>query len=432
MSTLPGTAATPTPPPIGSPLVVRTHAIPDPGALLSLLPVVETSELVSWVRHREGLVGWGRAASFEVSGADRFELADAWWRGVVSHAVVRDEVRLPGSGPVVFGSLPFADDSAEPGLLVVPEVVVGRRGDRWWVTTIGHDAHLPPIPLLVPGPAPSAPSPVAFSEGALTRDAWKQAVSRAVARISNGDLDKVVLARDLQVHSASPIDARWVLGQLAERYQRTWTFAVGGLVGATPELLVRRDQGLVLSRVLAGTIRRTGDDTRDLALAASLARSSKDLEEHEYAVRSVAESLAPHCSSMNVPETPFVLHLSNVMHLATDVAGVAADHASSLALAASLHPTAAVGGTPASLAVPLIAELEGMDRGRYAGPVGWMDASGDGEWGIALRCGRFSDSDPGAVRLFAGCGIVAGSDPDAEAAEAEAKFLPMRDALTAT
>jgi menaquinone-specific isochorismate synthase len=432
MSTLPGTAATPTPPPSGSPLVVRTQAIPDPGALLALLPSLPTSELVSWVRHREGLVGWGRAALFEVSGPDRFARADAWWREVVSHAVVRDEVRLPGSGPVVFGSLPFADDSAEPGLLVVPEVVVGRRGDRWWVTTIGHDAHLPPIPRLVPGSPPSAPSAVSFSTGAQTREAWKAAVSRAVQRISDGDLDKVVLARDLQARSASPIDARWVLGQLAERYQRTWTFAVGGLVGATPELLVRRDQGLVLSRVLAGTIRRTGDDARDLALAASLARSSKDLEEHEYAVRSVAESLAPHCSSMNVPETPFVLHLSNVMHLATDVAGVAADHASSLALAASLHPTAAVGGTPAATAVPLIAELEGMDRGRYAGPVGWMDASGDGEWGIALRCGRFDDADPGAVRLFAGCGIVAGSDPDAEAAEAEAKFLPMRDALTAS
>jgi menaquinone-specific isochorismate synthase len=432
MSTLPGTAATPTPPPSGSPLVVRTHLIPDPGALLALLPALSTGDLVSWVRHREGLVGWGHAASFEVSGPERFTRADAWWRDVVSHAVVRDEVRLPGSGPVVFGSLPFADDSAEPGLLVVPEVVVGRRGDRWWVTTIGHDAHLPPIPMLVPGPAPVAPAEVSFAEGALSPDAWKQAVSRAVSRINDGELDKVVLARDLRATSSSPIDARWVLGQLAERYQRTWTFAVGGLVGATPELLVRRDQGLVLSRVLAGTIRRTGDDTRDLALAASLARSSKDLEEHEYAVRSVAESLAPHCSSMNVPETPFVLHLSNVMHLATDVAGVAADHASSLALAASLHPTAAVGGTPARLAVAVIAELEGMDRGRYAGPVGWMDASGDGEWGIALRCGRFDDADPGAVRLFAGCGIVAGSDPDAEAAEAEAKFLPMRDALTAS
>jgi menaquinone-specific isochorismate synthase len=432
MSTFPETAATPAAPPSGSPLVVRTHEIPDPGALLSLLPRAEPEELVSWVRHREGLVGWGRAASFEVSGPERFEQAGAWWREVVRHAVVRDEVRQPGSGPVVFGSLPFADDSADPGVLVVPEVVVGRRGDRWWVTTIGHDAHLPPIPMLRPSPPPEAPIDVRFVSGALSVDEWKAAVGRAVGRINDGELDKVVLARDLSARSAQPIDVRWLLETLAERYQRTWTFSVGGLVGATPELLVRRDQGLVLSRVLAGTIRRSGDDARDLALAASLARSSKDLEEHEYAVRSVAQALAPHCSSMNVPETPFVLHLSNVMHLATDVAGVTADHATSLALAASLHPTAAVGGTPARVAAPLIAELEGMDRGRYAGPVGWMDASGDGEWGIALRCGRFDQRDSRSVRLFAGCGIVAGSDPDAEAAEAEAKFLPMRDALTAS
>jgi menaquinone-specific isochorismate synthase len=432
MSTLPETAAAITPAPSGSPLVVRTHAIPDPGALLALLPNTATEQLVSWVRHREGLVGWGRAAGVEVSGRDRFEQADAWWREAVAHAVVRDEVGQPGSGPVVFGSLPFADDSTDPGVLVVPEVVVGRRGDRWWVTTIGHDAQLPPIPMLRPSEPADPPRDVRFADGALSADDWKGSVGRAVERINVGELDKVVLARDLQVRASGRIDARWVLDQLADRYERTWTFAVAGLVGATPELLVRRDQGLVLSRVLAGTIRRTGDDARDLALAASLARSSKDLEEHEYAVRSVADALAPHCSSMNVPETPFVLHLSNVMHLATDVAGVAADHATSLALAASLHPTAAVGGMPAGVAVPLIAELEGMDRGRYAGPVGWMDASGDGEWGIALRCGRFDDADPAAVRLFAGCGIVAGSDPAAEAAEADAKFLPMRDALSAT
>ena len=150
MSTLPGTAATPTPLPSGSPLVVRTHAIPDPGALLALLPHTEPDGLVSWVRHGEGMVGWGRAATFEVSGPDRFAHADQWWRDVLAHAVVRDEVRQPGSGPVVFGSLPFADDSAEQGLMVVPEVVVGRRADRWWVTTIGHDSQLPPIPMLGP------------------------------------------------------------------------------------------------------------------------------------------------------------------------------------------------------------------------------------------------------------------------------------------
>ena len=166
-----------------------------------------------------------------------------------------------------------------------------------------------------------------------------------------------------------------------------WTFHVDGIFGATPEMLVRRERGLVTSRVLAGTIRRTGDDDRDLALAATLARSSKDLEEHEYAVRSVADALDPHCSSMNVPEAPFVLHLPNVMHLATDVAGVVhdAETVSSLQLAEALHPSAAVGGTPTPVAIALIAEIEGMDRGRYAGPVGWMDAAGDGEWGIALR-----------------------------------------------
>ena len=208
-----------------------------------------------------------------------------------------------------------------------------------------------------------------------------------------------------------------------------WTFHVEGLFGATPEMLVRRERGLVTSRVLAGTIRRTGDDERDLALAATLARSSKDLEEHEYAVRSVADALDPHCSSMNVPEAPFVLHLPNVMHLATDVAGVVHDSGtvSSLKLAESLHPSAAVGGTPTTPALALITEIEGMQRGRYAGPVGWIDASGDGEWGLALRSAEvLGDS----VRLFAGCGIVAGSDPEAELAESQAKLVPVRDSLT--
>jgi hypothetical protein len=186
------------------------------------------------------------------------------------------------------------------------------------------------------------------------------------------------------------LDPRALLHRLAEAYPSTWTFSVDGLVGATPEMLVRTQMRLVASRVLAGTIRRTGDDAHDLALAASLARSSKDLGEHEYAVRSVVEALAPFCAGTNVPESPFVLHLANVMHLATDVTGVLRDDVSSLHLAAALHPSAAVCGTPTRAAAALIAELEGMDRGRYAGPVGWLDAAGDGEWGIALRCGQLS------------------------------------------
>jgi menaquinone-specific isochorismate synthase len=253
-------------------------------------------------------------------------------------------------------------------------------------------------------------------------------VADAVDRIGAPGLEKVVLARDLVATAEADVDVRWPLRRLAADYAMCWTFHVDGLFGATPEMLVRRERGLVTSRVLAGTIRRTGDDERDLALAATLARSSKDLEEHEYAVRSVADALEPHCSSMNVPEAPFVLHLPNVMHLATDVNGVVHDAGtvSSLQLAAALHPSAAVGGTPTREAVALIAEIEGMERGRYAGPVGWMDASGDGEWGIALRSAHV---DGRTVRLFAGCGIVADSDPAAELSESQAKFVPVRDAL---
>jgi menaquinone-specific isochorismate synthase len=284
--------------------------------------------------------------------------------------------------------------------------------------------------VLIPGPDPEPPPGVTFADGALSTAEWETRVAEAVERITAGELDTVVLARDLLVQARGPVDPRWVLRQLGERYDSTWVFSVDRMLGATPELLVRRERGLVTSRVLAGTIRRTGDDAKDLGLAASLARSSKDLEEHEYAVRSVADALAPHCSSMNVPDSPFVLHLANVMHLATDVTGVATDSASALALAASLHPSAAVGGTPTDRALTLIAALEGMDRGRYAGPVGWLDATGDGEFGIALRSGCYEPGRDDTLRIFAGCGIVAGSDPEAEVGEADAKFVPMRDALS--
>jgi menaquinone-specific isochorismate synthase len=414
-------------------LVARTVAIDDPGPLLSLLPEsADPSQVCSWVRNGEGLVGWGRALAYETSGSRRFAQAQLWWRSVVEHAVVRDDLRLRGTGPVAFGSFSFSAGSPAGATLVVPEVLVGQRGSQWWMTTVGVDSHLPGGLSPRPASPPVAPLDVTFADGALSGVQWSTVVARAVERINAGELDKVVLARDLAVGASSTIDPRWLLHRLAERYDTTWVFAVDGLLGATPELLVRLEKGLVTSRVLAGTIRRTGDDNHDLALAASLARSSKDLEEHEYAVRSVAEALAPHCSSINVPESPFVLHLSNVMHLATDVAGVLTDRSTSLALAASLHPSAAVCGTPTPVADTVISELEQMDRGRYAGPVGWMDAAGDGEWGIALRCGALDAADPKRIRLFAGCGVVAGSDPDSELAESDAKFVPMRDALTAT
>ncbi|MFC5380804.1 isochorismate synthase [Aquipuribacter nitratireducens] len=423
-----------TPRPAGR-LVSRTVGLDDPGPLLDLLPPGD-AEPLAWVRRGEGLVGWGRAARIRTSGPDRFADAERRWRELLGGSVVRDEVRLRGTGPVAFGSFAFADASASESVLEVPETVVGHRDGRWWLTRTTVQApgaraaaELPgPVEAPAPHGRPEPPRDVTFADGSVTSTEWELLVAAAVARIGRGDVDKVVLARDLLARASAPLDVRSVLQRLAAAYPATWTFHVDGLVGATPEMLVRTHVRLVASRVLAGTIRRTGDDEHDLALAASLARSSKDLGEHEYAVRSVVEALEPFCAGTNVPESPFVLHLANVMHLATDVTGVLRDGVSSLRLAAALHPSAAVCGTPTGAAAGLIADLEGMDRGRYAGPVGWLDADGDGEWGIALRCGQLGD-DATEVRLFAGCGIVDGSDPAAELAESTAKLVPMRDAL---
>lgn len=405
------------------PLVVRSAPVDDPGELLALLP---PDDAYAWVHGGDGLVGWGRATELHTAGADRFADASAWWRELSSRAVIRDEVGTPGSGLVAFGSFTFADD-AEGSVLVVPEVVVGRRDGVSWVTVIGTGITAPPA--LDPTDPPRSPVGTTFADGPVDGDTWQSLVAEAVQRIQADDLDKVVLARDLVATLDDPLDVRAPLARLAGGYPSCWTFHVDGFFGSTPEMLVRLERGLVTSRVLAGTIRRTGDDTHDLALAGSLARSSKDLEEHEYAVRSVADALAPHCTNMFVPETPFVLHLPNVMHLATDVTGVMKNGASALTLAASLHPSAAVGGTPTREAVRLISEIERLDRGRYAGPVGWIDARGDGEWGIGLRSAQVED-DGRTVRLFAGCGIVADSVPADELAESTAKLIPVREALT--
>jgi menaquinone-specific isochorismate synthase len=405
------------------PLLVRTSLLEDPGDLLALLP---PDDALAWVHGGDGLVGWGRAAEFRTAGTYRFGDASTWWRELAHHAVVRDEVDVPGSGLVSFGSFTFADH-AEGSVLIVPEVVVGRRDGVAWVTVIGTG--ITASPDIAAQSAATPPMGATFADGPVDSIRWQGLVAEAVQRIADGGLDKVVLARDLVASLDEPLDVRSPLTRLATDYPSCWTFHVDGFFGSTPEMLVRLERGLVTSRVLAGTIRRTGDDAHDLALAASLARSSKDLEEHEYAVRSVADALAPHCMSMNVPESPFVLHLPNVMHLATDVTGVIRDSASALTLAASLHPSAAVGGTPTGDAVALINEIELLDRGRYAGPVGWIGASGDGEWGIGLRSAQIEDGGT-TVRLFAGCGIVADSVPADELAESNAKLIPVRDALT--
>jgi menaquinone-specific isochorismate synthase len=390
---------------------------------LPLLDLLPESGALSWVRGGQGLVGWGAYAKTTVRGPHRFRDAREWWHQQLATLSVTNTLNISGTGPILFAS--FAFDENEESVLVIPEIVVGARSGTSWMTWIGDKAQ-PYLPKKVPD---LAQPDFTWRDGSLTPNEWMSRVATAIGEIEIGELEKVVLARDLIAVTDKDIDARPLLNNLSQNYPATWTFSVDNLIGATPELLLRLSRGMVTSRVLAGTISKTGDDEKDLALAASLARSSKDLEEHEYAVRSVADALEPFCTSTNVPESPFVLHLANVMHLATDVTGALIESKADVdafSLLARLHPSAAVCGTPTHMAMKVISSLEGMKRGRYAGPVGWIDAQGDGELGIALRCGEVSGS---SIRIFAGCGIVLGSNPEKELKESNAKFAPMRGAL---
>ncbi|MBP6147979.1 MAG: isochorismate synthase [Candidatus Planktophila sp.] len=393
------------------------------GSHLPLLQLLPADTQYSWVRGEDGLVGWGEYASIKVTGKDRFDQVRTWWHQQLETFSISNSVHGSGTGPVLFTSFSF--DRNEESVAVIPRVIVGKKGDNSWITWIGEG----PQPLLADTAPDYVQQDFEWQQGTLTEQQWETRVAQAIAKIDKSEIDKVVLARDLIATTQSEIDVRPILNKLSKNYPATWVFSVDGLIGATPELLLRLSRGMVTSRVLAGTIPKTGDDARDLALAGSLARSSKDLEEHEYAVRSVAEALEPFCSSTNVPDAPFVLHLANVMHLATDVTGAlleSAHHIDAFALLKSLHPSAAVCGTPRNTAFDVIDEIEGMNRGRYAGPVGWVDARGDGELGIALRSGQVTQNE---IRIFAGCGIVAGSDPVVELAESSAKFSAMKSAL---
>ncbi|MDL4776619.1 isochorismate synthase [Actinomadura xylanilytica] len=399
-------------------LVVRTVPIADPGDLIPRLP---DPAALAWIRHGEGIVGWGQAARLPLPGGpDRFTDAARHLRELFAAAHIDDPVGLPGTGPVAFGTFGF-DPASPDSVLIVPRHVLGRRDGRAWLTTIGDDT---PTPAPTRQPAP--PTRLSWSDGALTAPAWERAVAAAVERIRAGHLGKAVLARDLYAHAAEPIDPRVLLRRLAGRFPACYTFSVAGLVGATPELLIRRTGGRVDSLVLAGTTARGTGTTDDAARAARLLASAKDRQEHAYAAEMVRDALAPLCAELHVPAEPELLTLPNVMHLASAVHGRLAGERSVLDVVAALHPTPAVGGTPTGRALDLIRELEGMDRGRYAGPVGWVDARGDGEWGIALRCAEIQGD---RARLFAGCGIVADSDPAAELAEAQNKFRAMQYAL---
>ena len=405
--------------PVPDGLTVTTVGIADPADLLSWLPSRAAS---AWVHQGDGLVGWGEAARLTLpAGTDRFAAGEKWLAELFDAARVRDEVAVPGTGPVAFGSFTF-DPASDGSVVIVPQVVIGRRSGVSWQTRIGAASN----DVLARATPETAPGDLRWSDGSRTAPEWAQIVAAAVARIKAGELRKVALARDLIAQAPEDIDVRVLLSRLAARSPGCYTFACAGLVGATPELLIRREGRHVSSLVLAGTIGRGGSMAEDEALSSALLGSAKDGEEHRYSVESVRDLLTPLCEELTVDPAPSLLQMADYQHLATPVSGVLARDASALSLAASLHPTAAVCGTPTEVAMELIRELEGMDRGRYAGPVGWVDARGNGEWAIALRCGQV---DGRRARLFAGCGIVAGSQPAAEVAETETKFRPMRRAL---
>ena len=405
---------------------VLTQPISDIPNLLNLVPNNGLAWVTGQADNQEGLIALGEIDRFEVTGAERFSRAQSWWRNWSANA--------QGDEPIAFTSFTFANDSGT-SVVVVPEVVVRRSNGKTQVTMtsnspINQDQIDEVIAgLTKPRVLTSQKLNPEFHAGSQSVEKWSDSVNTAISRITHGELDKVVLARDLVAELDQPLNVGSLLRKLNETFPECWTFAVDGLIGATPELLVKRSGDVVTSRVLAGTIRRSSDEVRDYELAARLLGSDKDLEEHEYAVASVAAALASHCIDLVVPSKPFILQLANVQHLGTDVTGQLVDSAPVLALAASLHPTAAVCGTPTERAAALIKEIEGMDRWRYSAPVGWMNKSGDGEMGIALRCASIENEQRTKLRLFAGCGIVAGSTSEAEVAESNSKFSAMRNAL---
>jgi menaquinone-specific isochorismate synthase len=429
----------------GEGLVSRTDPLDKMPELVAHLPAAGG---VAWIREGEGFIGWGEAARVPVgTGPGRFRRAAAAVEELLSTAEVSNAVGGWGTGPLAFGSFAFDADSAASAL-AIPAVVIGVSGGRAWVTRTssgggggdaGWEAGEPESPAPATGEVPrgvpprGAPQGAGSSQGAgylkpLDEESFTRAVEAARDAIRNGRLDKVVLSLQEVATSASSFDQRAVLARLAAEYPQCYTFALDSLVGASPELLVRREGRALRSQPLAGSSRRGETPEEDADLGAALAASPKDRWEHDLAVVTVVEALHPLCRTLRIDPEPSLLRLANVQHLATEVVGeLSGDPVpDALSIAGAVHPTGAVCGTPSRKALALIRELEGPHRGRYAGPVGWVGANGDGEWAIALRCAELSGT---TARLFAGCGIVAQSDPRAELEEARLKLRPVRSAL---
>lgn len=371
-----------------------------------------------FLRQGQLILAQGEVLRIEAFGADRISELAAKWKELVANTAIDNQVGLPGSGMIGLTSITFSEHSLAPSVLYVPKTAIVIRGENAF--EISADAESVGEPEL------KKPSGV-FLQGDLSASRFKELVHEAVGIISTSELDKVVLSRDLVMPISQRPDLSDAVSKLHERYPHCWTYAIGDVFGASPELLLRAEAGEVSARVLAGTAGRGTDPDVDRAIAEGLAHSHKNRHEHDYAAQSMVERLEPFCEIVEADSEPFSLALPDLWHLATDVRGKLKPGVSLLDVIAELHPTAAVAGTPRLRAQQLIAELEPYDRAGYAGPVGWLSSDGSGELAIALRGGVIEQDQ---IRAFAGCGIVEESDPQAELDETELKFRAVRHAFS--
>ena len=378
-----------------------------------------------WSRHGLLLAGIGVAARIPLArpngaGAAQQELAALQGD---------DELGIPASGPVAFGALPFDREAA--GELIVPQVVVGRdrAGNSWMTTTAITAAEGEEQAHEILAEQDTRPQATTYElTSAVTPEAWRDEVVAPIRdRILAGEFNKVVLARELLLTTDKPIDVAAVLRRLNQAFSTAIIFAVDGFIGASPELLVSRDVAMVRAHPLAGTAPRSSDPVRDVELAAALNVSTKDQGEHRITIDWLLGTLLPYCSYVDAEPEPAIITLPNVHHLGTRVEGrLSSPAASVLELVAALHPTPAVGGDPQDLALEAIDSTEPGDRGLYAGPVGWVDAAGNGEFAVGLRSSHVAGN---TASIWAGVGVVGDSDPEAELAETRAKFQAMLGAL---
>jgi isochorismate synthase len=400
-------------------------------------PTAMADYAMLWLHDGFALAALGEATTIHVPAHER-DSAAARADGLLSSIKCEGDVEAYGAGPLAFAALPFASERA--ATIVVPEVIYGRDlGGTRWITWIGEGAPPPRDALIARLSTPAAlhEHPRTFTvSSARTEQSWRDSVASVRDHLRAGQARKAVMARELDVVCDAPV-ARWpVVDRLRTTYATSYVFAVPcaplgpatpWLVGATPELLVRRLGDIVRSQPMAGTTRRSPDPQTDARLAALLLASHKDRNEHQITIDTVLETLLPWCSYLDSETEPSIVSVANVHHLATFVEGrLSKPLPSVLELVTALHPTPAVCGHPRDAARALIDQHEFMDRGSYAGAVGWVDRDGQGEWAVALRCAEIAGT---RARLFAGGGIVVDSDPDAELEETRVKFETMLGAI---